>query len=414
MSSSRRYNCDIVVIGGGPAGLTAARVAAEAGLHILVLEEHPEIGRPVSCTGLLSPAGLQEAGISPDDSRIVLHPIRGGFIHAPDGFRLEIKAPEPRAYVLDRVAFDRELAHQALEAGVEIRTGVRIAQLELDHGVCLRVRRAGEEASISAEVLIGADGAKGWVARQLGLGAARELIYGLQAEVEYSLEREDHVEVFFGEEVAPGFFAWAVPTAPGRARLGLGTVHKRQVRELFARLLQRCGEPPLEVHGGVIPLGPPERTVADRVLLVGDAAAQAKPTSGGGIYTGMACARIAGEVAAAAIKRDDTSAVRLAEYEQRWRAAIGRELELGLLARKIFLSLSDADLNRIFRGLADPEILRIIAEHGDIDHPSLVLKELIRRPRIWRRLLRLLPARAGLKPLLESLLMKLEIAMGRV
>ena len=318
--------------------------------------------------------------------------------------------------MLDRAAFDRKLAKRALQVGVEIWISAHVAQMKLDHdrGVHLDVIHEGKEITISTELLIGADGAKGWVARQLGLGEVQELIYGLQAEVEHRLERDDYVEIFLGEGLAPGFFAWAVPTAPDRTRIGLGTVDKHKVKVLFDRLLQRFGNPAvLEVHGGVIPLGPISRTVTDRVLLVGDAAAQAKPTSGGGIYTGLVCARIAGEVAAAAIREHDVSAARLEEYERRWRAAVGRELRWGMLARRVFLSLSDEDLNRIFRGLDDPDILGIIAEYGDIDHPSLVLKELIKRPKLWHKLLKLLPVHEGLSHLLGLLKAEIEEALIR-
>jgi len=419
--SDRNRNWDVIVVGGGPAGLTAARVAAEAGVRVLVLEEHPQVGRPVRCTGLLSPRGLEEAGIPPD-SQIVLRAIRGGIIHAPDGFRMEIEAPEPRAYVLDRAAFDRELARRARRAGAEIWTGVRAVGLHINIDIGrdranhaptleLHVRHGAEQLTLAATLLIGADGAEGRVARWAGLGPPRELIYTLQAEVAYRLGDGSRVEVFLGERTAPGFFAWAVPAGAGRARIGLGSPVRRNLRDHFVRLLERFGNPPiLEVHGGVIPLGPPARTVAEdeHILLVGDAAAQVKPTSGGGLYTGLVCARFAGEVAAEAVKRGELSPNILQEYERRWRAAIGRELELGLLARRVFTKMDDASLSGLIRGLAHPEILAIIEQYGDIDYPSRLLKELLKRPKLWGRLLGLFPSRGSLAEMVKRLASQVE------
>ncbi|MFQ6090969.1 MAG: NAD(P)/FAD-dependent oxidoreductase, partial [Candidatus Bipolaricaulia bacterium] len=190
--------------------------------------------------------------------------------------------------------------------------------------------------------------------------------------------------------IAPGFFAWAVPSSPGRARVGLGTAQREALRGCFARLMGQFPGDPAAINGGLIPIGPPSRTVADRVILVGDAAAQAKPTSGGGLYTGIVCAKIAGEIAARAVKGGMKT---LEEYERRWRGLLGRELWFGLLAHRLFAGLSDDELSRIIAALDDPEILGIIAEYGDIDYPSLLIKEMARRPRLWRKLLGLIPAK---------------------
>jgi len=378
---------DIVVVGGGPAGATAARVAAEKGISVLLVEEHPRVGRPVRCTGLLSRRGLTEAGVS---SKAILREVRGAFVHAPNGYRLKIEAPEARAYVLDRETFDRELVAEAKRRGAELWTaskavGTRDGELE--------IVREGQRVRVKARLIIGADGPRSRVAGWSGLGEPEELIYSLQAELPRRPEREEFVELFFGKDIASGFFAWAVPSSPGTMRVGLGTMQKEMLRGCFARLMDRFTEGPIMVNGGLIPLGPPPRTVADRVILVGDAAAQAKPTSGGGLYTGIVCAKIAGEVAARAVRGGDTSIKTLEEYERRWRGKLGKELRFGMLAHRLFASLSDDELSRIIAALDDPEILEIIAEYGDIDYPSLLIKEIAKRPRLWRRLLKLIPAK---------------------
>jgi flavin-dependent dehydrogenase len=126
------------------------------------------------------------------------------------------------------------------------------------------------------------------------------------------------------------------------------------------------------VFGG-IPLGPPQKTATDRVLLVGDAAGQVKPTSGGGVYMGAVCAKIAGEVAARAFRRE----CGLAEYEKRWRNAVGRELEIGMLIHKSVGKLSDENLNEFVSFLNKPDIRELMTEYGDMDHPSVFMQKLI-------------------------------------
>lgn len=382
---------DVVVVGGGPVGAIAAQIAAEGGVEVLLIEEHPQVGQPVRCTGLLSRRGFAEAGASPG---AILREVSGALINAPNGYLLKIEAPEPQAYVIDRTILDRELVSRAEKAGVEIWTASKAIGVSGDR---LFIFQEGRKVEVKMELLIGADGPRSRAAQWAGLGGPEELLYTLQAELPYRPKREEFVELFLGREIAPSFFGWLVPSSDGLARVGLGTPQKEGLRLCFGRLVSRFSEAPVATNGGLIPLGPPPRTVADHVIVVGDAAAQAKPTSGGGLYTGIVSAKIAGEVAAKAVKLGNTSLRILSEYEERWRKLLGRELRFGMLAHRLLASLSDDELSRIIAALDDPEILEIIAQYGDIDYPSLLLKELARRPRLWRRMLQLIPAKETLR-----------------
>lgn len=133
---------------------------------------------------------------------------------------------------------------------------------------------------------------------------------------------------------------------------------------------------PLHLAVGGLPLGPPASTVADGIIAVGDAAGQVKPTSGGGIYPGLVSAKIAGDVAAAAALAEDASAARLSEYDRRWRAALGRELRLGMAVHRLRAGMADPELDGLIRHLLDREdLLRILEEVGDVDRPSRAIKE---------------------------------------
>ncbi|HED04904.1 MAG TPA: NAD(P)/FAD-dependent oxidoreductase [Candidatus Fraserbacteria bacterium] len=391
---------DVIVVGAGPAGSVAARTAAQEGAHVLLLEEHLQVGHPVRCTGLLSVRGVEQAGVSRD---VLLRPIRGAFIYGPEGERLTVGGPAPKGYVMDRGRFDQDLVEQASHAGVQVVIGARACALTRSTASSeLVFRRDGREERVRGRVIIGADGPQSRVAHWAGLPRPRRMIAALQVTIAHEPERPDFVEVFVGRQIAPDFFAWAVPAGPGEARVGLGTSQGPQIRALLDKLLERWGAPRrLSEESGVIPLGLPERTVTDGIMLVGDAAGQAKPTSGGGIYTGTSCARIAGEVAARAALSGRSDRRTLWEYERRWRALLERELRFGFQAHQALRRLGDGDLSRLFRAADHPQLLALLGEHGDIDYTSRALRAMLRRPRLWGRVLRAIPF--DLQALLELL-----------
>ena len=211
--------------------------------------------------------------------------------------------------------------------------------------------------------------------------------------MEASYEPRDpaFVEVFGGRSYAPGYFAWAVPTAGDCCRVGLIADENAHVYldRLLTRhpVVSRKARSAVDLIVGGIPVGTLRRTVADGVLIVGDAAGHVKPISYGGIYAGARCAKIAGEVAAKAALDGDTTARRLAEYERRWRADIGREFAFGMQFRRLYGRMSDADMNEAVRLLDDPDIAAAMTRYGDIDRPSELAVELLkvcRNKGIWK------------------------------
>jgi flavin-dependent dehydrogenase len=203
----------------------------------------------------------------------------------------------------------------------------------------------------------------------------------------YEPEEPDFIEVFFDQELAPGFFAWVVPAEEGIARIGLATSQMKGASDFLRRFLEKLKLKPLKINGGLIPLGPRPQTVVGKVMVVGDAAAQAKPTSGGGLYTGICAAKIAGEVAAASALSDQDGKG-LAAYEKRWRERLDRELSLGITLRRLFRNLHNREINFIFDVLDNKALLDIVAAYGDIDYPSLIIKALLQRPKEWWRVFR--------------------------
>ena len=386
---------DVVVVGAGPAGCLAAKYAAKNGAKTLIIEEHASIGSPVQCAGLLSTSAIRECEVVSDSG---FHPITGAFVYAPDRRRIRISGGEIKAYVVDRRIFDRTLAENAIRSGADILMRTRAVGIDIGTGTrgrghqrILHVTIEGEPDVIEADVVIGADGVQSHIARWAGLDTPDTVLSGAQVSTVYDFDDPRFVEIFPGS-CAPGFFAWAIPYH-GSARIGLavrpgfgsGSGVKQEsawahLKRLIAEhpvVSEKCDPGIAGIALGGIPIGVPQQTATDGLLIVGDAAGQVKPTSGGGVYPGAVCAKIAGKIAADAVMEGDTSVRRLSEYDKLWRARIGRELAIGRRINGWMARLSDSEINRLIRVLDDDELLDLITRYGDMDHPSVVVRKLL-------------------------------------
>lgn len=380
---------DIVVVGAGPAGSMTAKYAAQKGVNVLIIEEHATIGQPVQCSGIISTRAYERCEVP---SSLRKHAIRGAYVHAPDGRILPLDGKRTMAYIIDRRELDRAMAREALHAGAAVLVKTRYEGFRRENGrLVVSAMNHGEPLEIRTRVLVGADGVQSAVGRGAGLGRVRTVLTCVQAEVTADEPHPECVHLYLGRDVAPGFFAWVIPTHERTLRIGLCSTEQSfdRLRRLMRRLSERYATSLLDFSVGSIPLGPPSSTVADGVMIVGDAAGQVKPTSGGGIYPGVLSAKIAGTVAAQAVQQDDTSVTALMPYDTKWRAAMGRELATGWRIRQTLNALSDADLNELIAALNDKRMLGIITQYGDMDRPSIVLRKLLlstKAPRLLKLL----------------------------
>jgi geranylgeranyl reductase family protein len=350
---------------------------------VLLVEKGGAPTYPDRCTGIVSPRLLTEADL---DESVVLRKIRGGVIHAPDGRCLRIEATDTRAVVIDRRLFNLRLLEMAQGAGVEFVCQSQVTGLEDGF---ITSERNGDTYHAKAHVVIGADGPRSLVAAWAKLPPPEQLLLGLQAMARYEPAEPDLIEIFVDQELAPGFFAWVVPAEEGIARVGLATHRMKGACVFLKRFLERLKLKPLKINAGLIPFGARSQTVCEGVMVVGDAAAQAKPTSGGGLYTGICAAKIAGEVAAKHVQDGNG----LITYEKRWRELLERELSLGIALRRLFGGLHNREINFIFDVLDNKALMDIVATYGDIDYPSLILKALLQHPKEWWRVFRGLGAK---------------------
>ena len=375
---------DAVVVGGGPTGSSAARLCAKAGLSTLLLEEHSVIGYPVQCAGLLSNSAFAECEVS---NRSVYCTVSGAKIFGSTGEPLSFDAGVTKAYVVDRGTLDHEMAERAAEAGADFRMKTCVTSVNEEKHII----HTADGEDIKYRILIAADGPRSVCARSFGVPTSQFIYSGIQAEVLYNTDTPQ-VELY--PNAAPEFFAWAIPMSSTRARIGLcGT---KNVPELFEAFRKRFSV--MNVHSvtGTIPIGVRKHTYGNSWMLSGDAAGFPKPTSGGGVYTGIRSARHAVSTAVSALENGDTSAKALAQYETLWKNDFGREIELGLNLLKIRRTFTEEDINAGISALNNEEILKIITESGDIDRPSTLIRKLVMRPEILS-----LGGRLGIKTLIR-------------
>jgi digeranylgeranylglycerophospholipid reductase len=340
---------DVAVIGGGPAGLMAARALAASGHDVVVLEEHDAIGVPVHCTGLLGLDAFDELDIP---RHTILTTASAARFFGADGSSVFVDAGHIRAAVVDRAWFDRSLADRSRAAGAELRTGARVRSIAVTADGVI-VRGDGEAATIDARACILACGANYRFNRALGLGVPRAFIQS--AQIEASFDGPDHVEVFLGRTIAPGGFAWTVPfLRQGQRCNRIGLMCEERASALFARFAQSirarhavAGDDWQAPRTKILPLGPIPKTYGHRLLAVGDAAGLVKPTTGGGIYYSLISGQIAADVLGPALEADDLGESRLRRYEEGWRARLGSEIRIGLKFRALASRLTDRAIDSL-------------------------------------------------------------------
>ena len=377
---------DSLIVGAGLAGLLAAKEIASRGFSVRILEEHNQVGVPSHCAGLISVEGLRRIGVEAS-SRFVQNEIAGGRIYSPDGQCIEIRDTRPRAHVIDRAALDQHLAEKALDAGAELVLSRRGEKLTLAEGRVTGASGAGWEEE--ARIVIDAEGPSRRLAREAGLVNPRRVpLLGVNTEVTCEIDTT-MVEVWFGEETAPGFFAWVIPTSDKQARVGLATREGDPTKLLTCFIGKRFGaasHPPPRA-GQVLVDGPVSRTSFPGLLLVGDAAGHVKPTTGGGVVLGGLCAIEAGKVATKALESGDISQRSLAQYDETWRRLYGAEFRSMQTLRSLADRVSDGRMNRFFRAFSEAGLSDVVYDlvaDGDMDLQDGVIRRALSEPRLMK------------------------------
>lgn len=377
---------DIVIIGAGPVGIYTSIKLAKEGFCVLVIEEDREVGRPRFCTGLISKEAFDTFSL-PQES--IEKEFRCAWLISPLGSRVYLESKNIQVYVTDRAIFDQSLYYLAKNVGVEFLLNCRCSGLKInDNYIEETIVFDGTQTTIKSELAILATGIKYNLHKCVGLTLPANFLDCSQVQI--SGEANSGIEIFVGNSIAPHSFAWIVPLRDKKLRIGLST-HKNSdiFLKSFLKNLKAKGrieEENFNIIRRPVPLGTIKKTYTYRVLVVGDAAGQVKPTTGGGIYFGLLCADLAVKTIIDAFKRGDFSEKILHHYEINWKKKIDFDLTMGLYLRKLVANFNDEQIERLVQFSSQESIQKLIEKYADFNHQGRFIKELIKVPDFWRTL----------------------------
>ena len=397
------HDWDVVIVGAGPVGGHTANLLVKKGHRVLLLEEHNEIGRPFQCAGLVTPNAMKQVGLY----ETILEEVDGALIHGPSGTLVPVgTGGTVRTYVVCRKLFDEAVVKQSMESGATLWLNAKpIDAVIKEDGVDLTLIRDGEELEISTKLLIGCDGAHSWTRRHFKMGRPKELMVGFQTEVVGYQYRKRWLEMYSGSEIAPGFFAWVIPSGNDSCRIGLWStadrLEGRSIEECYSNLLNHplwkerfSGIRETARYCGPVPSGMVKKAYKDRVILIGDAAGMAKPTTGGGIGPGFEQINGIVDQLSIAINENKLTENSLKQIARPHFEKMRKEQSRARALRNLLVSdCEDDELDRHFEQFAKPEVVELINSIGDIEKPVPLGMALLKKVPAFRKL----ALKAGMK-----------------
>ncbi len=375
---------DLIVVGAGPAGSMAARFAAEHGISVLMIEKDRDVGYPVRCGEAISKAGIEE--FIPIDKKWIAASITKFSFNAPDGSEVIIDFGEA-GYVLERRLFDYELARTAADAGAQIVTRAYVNGLLFNNGKVSGVKfeQQGEQKEVTAKVVIAADGVESRVGRWAGLKTHidfRDMESAVQITAANIPVDQHTLYFYFGKDVAPNGYFWIFPKGNNKANIGLGVsgiIGKKKSAQSFLEDFMNKHYPhaPIltTIAGGVPCSITLDKISAPGIMLVGDAARQVNPLSGGGIASGMIGGSIAGKIAAEAVINKNLD--HILTYDKAWGDRLGKRHETFNRIKEGIYNFSDDKFNSIAHSIlkipVEKRSLRKVFTTALINQPSLLI-----------------------------------------
>ena len=375
---------DIIVIGAGPAGSMAALEATRRNCDVIILEEHPVVGDPNHCSGLITKKGMEKLGV-PYPRTIVDNEINAVNFFSPSNYKLTImRKKKGELLVFQRNNLDRVLYNYTIDKGAEGRLNSRVVSLIRKNKQVIGVKvspKNGQSYELYGKIVIDAEGTLGRFLPEAGL-IPPDREWRLPA-MQYELDNvpdfpRDYCELYHGQQWAPGFFAWIIPACSGSVRIGLATFKQFKTNKLLDKFFKKH---PIakdilkdaiitKKRGGVVAAcGPVKKAWAPGFLVVGDAAGQVKATTGGGLNNGGYCGRLAGTIAEKHIHEN----IPLKKYDELWKTEYYLELKIMELYRKVVGKASDKTLDRVLYAASKSNFSKKLASTQDIDMHSLDL-----------------------------------------
>ena len=361
---------EIVIVGAGPVGCYTAQLLKKYGFKTRIIEEHREVGKPVSCAGLVGRQVFKNTLLPLSESSII-NQINGALVcYRDDNFQIN---REGVAHVIDREKFDKNLSQ-----GLEVECGKKLIEIKKEgSGYILKT----EVEDIYTDLVVGADGANSRVRKYINFvdnGYANDKKRGYikyYLGVQYRIKVEENLlcskitQVHLREGIP--FFIWVIPEGNNVFRVGVISENAREDLIGFLRDFKIKGEI-IGKLAGIIPVGL-TKNYYKNIALVGDAAVQVKPLTGGGIYYGLKSAELLAECI-----RDN----RLDEYDRRLKKKYGREIKFGLKARKLYEEVNEKELKNIF--MLFKKNAGIIERAANFENHSAIFIEILKNPKIFR------------------------------
>ena len=391
-------NFDVVVVGGGPAGSSAAHMAAKSGCTVALIEKEKEIAQTVRTSGVTWISDIKKFGI-PEEC---YNPIKKFSFCSPKN-SVKISGEIAKAAVLDVRKTYRFLANRAKTSGSELFTSTNVTEVLKDNsGKCSGViaKSDGKQIQFNSKVVIDASGFVSVIAKELGY-VTQWKKFGAGAEFEVKTEKLEHDNwwLMVGQEYSPAGYAWIFPTSKDTARIGVGigkpdsdvdpTVRLNELLEKKLGPIKDLGNiEKIEFHYGLIPNdGVSRKTVYDNLILVGDSAGQANPLVLEGIRYAIRFGEVAGQVAADAIKNGDTTEMSLSPYEKEWKRAIESKINSAGKVQNRWVGLTDDEWDKelsIIEELTADEFLDFIRADFGVSkmvklathHPKMIVRQL--------------------------------------
>ena len=378
------FDFDVVIVGAGPVGSTIAYYLSCNGLNVALIDKKKQIGYPLQCAGILS-KHIADVNVLPDE--VIMNRVCGAFLHTQNHI-LNVKKDDTVAYVIDRIAYDEFLFNRAIENGVKF-INQKVVDVDGDAGITY----LSSSQNLKSKVIIGCDGHDSIVSNSMG--NVQDNFTASQMLVEISDENvnrfrnsdesaDDFVDTYLLNDILPGFL-WMIPLANGRYRVGLfsNQTHKMQDEIITNFLDEHFEYEVIEKYKGFIPIFNDKNSIVqNRLLLIGDAAGQLKPTSGGGLLIAFDACKMACEYVAKAIAQEDTDI--LMGYQKEFRKRYLKEFNYQFKVQGTLELLSDEDLDYLFLKLRENDCENLISEYGDMDTQSRLVKEFIKRGLIFK------------------------------
>lgn len=374
---------DVVIVGAGCVGSYLASLLSKEGLTVTVIEKDINVADSVNCSGIIGLDSFQSFDLPQD---IIQSEMKDITVYSPSGCKIHYSPKKTLAYVVDRSRLDRKLFQNATDEGVSYKMSCSVENICVhSSGVKLDINTRGKKEVIKSKICVLASGFGSKIVEKAGMGRIDNYVQGAQVEAE--LSGVENTQIFLGRKVAPNFFAWVAPSGENKCKVGLvsneksGSYLKRFLEnDFFGKDLNLTS--PMKVS--LLPMTALQKTFSDRLIVVGEAAGQIKPTTFGGIYYGFLCAKIASNTIKKSFEMNKFDESILSEYEKKWKEKISSEQAMGMKFLQVFSKMSDNHIDSIINLANRNGLVSLVDRFFDFDFHSHIIKNLLSNPyKIW-------------------------------